>query len=43
VVDADTFFPALEPTQWAVAAREERPADDRNPHACSFEELRRMP
>ena len=43
VVDADTFFPALEPTQWAVAAREERSADDRNLHSCSFEELRRMP
>lgn len=43
VVEADTFFPALEAAQWAVAAREERPADARNQHACSFVELRRLP
>ena len=43
VVDADTYFPALEAAQWTVAAREERPADARNQHACSFVELRRTP
>lgn len=35
VDDADTFFPAFDPAQWSVTAREAHAADDR--HAFAFE------
>lgn len=35
VDDADTFFPAFDPAQWRVTAREAHAADDR--HAFAFE------
>jgi dihydrofolate reductase len=40
-VDADTFFPPLEPADWEEIVREDRPADERHAHACSFLTLRR--
>lgn len=40
-VPGDTLFPALDPAQWREAARVERPADARNPHAMAFVELLR--
>ena len=42
VVDADTYFPALDPQQWAEVAREERAADERHAHAYAFVDLRRV-
>jgi dihydrofolate reductase len=36
VVDADTFFPALDPDEWHEVARDHRPANDTNPYALSF-------
>jgi dihydrofolate reductase len=41
VVDADTFFPAIEPGAWEEVAREDHAADERHAHAFSFVELRR--
>jgi dihydrofolate reductase len=38
---ADTFFPALDAADWEEVAREERPADERHPHALSYVTLRR--
>ncbi|HXT51908.1 MAG TPA: dihydrofolate reductase [Thermoanaerobaculia bacterium] len=35
-VTGDTFFPPVDPADWQEVAREEVPADDRNPHATSF-------
>lgn len=40
-VQADTHFPLLDPEAWAEVARQRCPADDRQPLACSFIELRR--
>jgi dihydrofolate reductase len=40
-VKADTHFPPLDGPLWEEVAREDRPADDRHPHAYSFVELRR--
>ena len=40
-VEADTFFPPLEPGDWIEVSREDRAADDRHAHAFSFVELRR--
>jgi dihydrofolate reductase len=40
-VAADTFLPALNPSDWTVAAREEHPSDVRHAHSFSFVELRR--
>jgi dihydrofolate reductase len=40
-VGADTFFPALDAADWEEVAREERPADERHPHALSYVTLRR--
>lgn len=40
-VEADTFFPPLEPQQWDEVAREDHVADERHAHAYSFVELRR--
>jgi dihydrofolate reductase len=36
-VDADTFFPSLDADEWQRVAREDRSADERHPHAYSFE------
>jgi len=32
----DTFFPLLDAAQWEEVAREDRAADERHAHACSF-------
>jgi dihydrofolate reductase len=40
-VEADTFFPALEPAEWEEIAREDRPADERHAQAYSFLTLQR--
>jgi dihydrofolate reductase len=40
-LDADTFFPALEPADWMEVAREEHAADERHAWAYSFVELHR--
>lgn len=37
----DTFLPAIDPGEWRETDRQERPADDRNPFALSFIQLRR--
>ena len=42
VVQADRFLPAFDAADWEEVAREERPADERHPHACSFVTLRRL-
>jgi len=39
----DTLFPALEPTAWREAAREDFGADERNPYDYSFIVLERAP
>ena len=41
-VEADTFFPPLDATEWEEVAREERPRDERHAYACSFITLRRV-
>jgi dihydrofolate reductase len=38
-VEADTWLPALDSSQWHERAREEHPADDRHAHAFDFVEL----
>ena len=40
-VEADTYFPTLDPDEWVEVAREARPADARHAHAYSFVELHR--
>jgi dihydrofolate reductase len=40
-LDADTFFPPLEPADWIEVAREEHAADERHAWAYSFLELHR--
>jgi dihydrofolate reductase len=37
VVEGDTSFPPVDWTGWLLADRIDRPADDKNPHPCSFE------
>ncbi len=32
----DTHFPVLDPAEWRETSRRERPADARNPYACTF-------
>ncbi len=39
--DADTFFPAIDYSQWQLVSRETFPADDKNRYDYSFEEYRR--
>lgn len=39
--DGDTFFPQLDPAEWHLISREDRKADDRNPHSFSFQILER--
>jgi dihydrofolate reductase len=34
--DGDAFFPDLDPAAWRLAAREDCPADERNPYAFSY-------
>lgn len=42
--DADTFFPAVDPSEWREITREEHAADARNTHPYSFITLeRRLP
>ncbi len=42
--EADTFFPAIDPSEWRQIVREEHAADARNAHAYSFITLeRRLP
>ena len=40
-VAGDTFFPAIDPTQWADVECHRQPADDRNPYALTFVTLER--
>ena len=42
VVEADTFFPALDPAGWEEIAREDHAADERHAHDYSFLTLRRV-
>jgi len=42
LVDADTYFPALDLQQWEEVAREEHAADERHAHSYDFVELRRV-
>lgn len=39
--DADTFFPALDLSQWREVACESHPVDERNPYPCTFQVLER--
>ncbi|MGB5102121.1 MAG: dihydrofolate reductase [Steroidobacteraceae bacterium] len=41
-VDADTYFPALDPAEWEEIGREDRPADERHAHPYSFVKLVRV-
>lgn len=34
--DADTFFPAIDPSEWEEVSRESHTADDRNPYSYTF-------
>ena len=40
IVDADTFFPALDAADWEQIAREDHPADERHAYSYSFLTLR---
>lgn len=40
--EGDTRFPDPDPAAWAVTATEHQPADDDNPHACTFWVLDRV-
>jgi dihydrofolate reductase len=40
-VEADTFFPAVDPAVWEEVGRTDHPADDRHAFAYSFIELHR--
>ena len=42
VVDADTFLPPLDPSEWEEVSRESHPADARHAHPYSFVTLRRV-
>jgi dihydrofolate reductase len=37
VVEGDTFFPEVDWDRWLLADRVDHPADDKNPHPCTFE------
>lgn len=41
-VEADTFLPALDPTEWEEVSSERHPADARHAHPYSFVMLRRV-
>jgi dihydrofolate reductase len=36
-VEGDTFFPGFDADDWLLVDRVDHPADEKNPHACSFE------
>ena len=36
-VEGDTVFPDFDPDDWLLADRVDRPADEKNRYACSFE------
>ncbi len=40
-IQGDTFFPALDPTQWADVECHRQPANERNPYALTFMTLER--
>ena len=40
--EGDTFFPEYDPQQWREVAREDHPADERNPFPYSFVTLERV-
>jgi dihydrofolate reductase len=42
-VAGDSRFPRWDPGDWVEVSRVERPADERNAHAMTFLELRRVP
>lgn len=39
---ADTYFPTIDSARWQVTSVEHRPADERNPHAMTFQTLERV-
>ena len=41
-VEADTFLPPLDPSEWEEVSRESHPADARHAHPYSFVTLRRV-
>lgn len=41
-VDGDTFFPALDPSEWREIERREHPADDRHRYSFRFVTLERV-
>ena len=41
-VDADTYFPKVDPSQWREVERTRHPADERHAHAFSFVTLDRV-
>ena len=42
LVDADTFFPPLDPAEWEEIGREDHPADEHHSHPYSFIKLVRV-
>lgn len=40
--EADAWFPEFDWNEWREVAREEHPADEKNPYACTFLILQRM-
>jgi len=42
-VEADTYFPPYEQTDWEISAVEHRPADAENPYDLTFTTLERKP
>ena len=42
-IPGDTFFPALDATQWIEVERQRRPADERNAYDMEFVTLQRVP
>lgn len=41
-VDGDATFGPLDPSEWRLATSEQRPVDDKNEHACTFEVWKRL-
>lgn len=41
-VDADTFFPEYDESEWKTLLKEERLADERNPYRMTFYDLERI-
>ena len=37
IVEGDAFFPELDNSIWTCISKEDRPADEKNEHDCSFE------